>query len=64
MFSIIAVKNGVRVGYVKSISYKNSTFKLTNDYKQARKFKSEDAVQGEIDKLTAMGYEQGYIFIY
>lgn len=28
---IAAYQNGVRVGYVKSVSYKNGSFKLTQD---------------------------------
>ena len=61
---IIAMRNGVQVGYVKSVSYRNNKFQLTNDKSQAKGYASLDTIQGEIDTLTKIGYSQGFIFIY
>lgn len=61
---IIAMKNGVPIGYIKSVSYARNTFSLTNLKEEAKGYASADHIQGEIDKLTAMAYSRGYIFIY
>ena len=50
---IIAMKNGIPVGYIKSVSYARNTFSLTNLKEEAKGYASEDHIQGEIDKLTA-----------
>jgi hypothetical protein len=63
-FSIVAYQNGSPVGYVKSISYKNSTFQLTKNKSQAKGYLSNDRVQAEIDTLSRIGYSQGFMFGY
>ena len=61
---IIAMKNGVPVGYIKSVSYRNNKFQLTNNKLEAKGYASLDALHGEIDALTRMGYAQGFVFVY
>lgn len=59
---IIACKNGVAIGYVKSVSYARQKFYLTKDISEAKSYVSDDHIFNEIDKLTALGYGMGYIF--
>lgn len=61
---IIAMKNGVPVGYVKSISYANSNFKMTQNKADAKGYVSQSVIQRDIDELTKIGYAYGYVFIY
>lgn len=61
---IIAIQNGVTKGYVRSVSYARQTFTLTQDINQAKGYVTADAVQGEIDFLSRVGFAYGYVFIY
>ena len=61
---IVAMKNGVPNGYVKSVSYTKGTFKLTQDKADAKGYTTQIAIQTEIDFLTRIGYSLGYVFIY
>ena len=62
---IVAVKNGVPQGYVKSVSYTKGSFKLSQDRLGAKRY-TEDQAQCEIDTLMRWSMEQnlGYVFIY
>lgn len=61
---IIAMKNGVPVGYVKSISYANRSFKMTQNKADAKGYVTQSVIQRDIDELTKIGYAYGYVFIY
>ena len=61
---ILAMKNGVPVGYVKSISYANRNFKMTQNKADAKGYVSQSVIQRDIDELTKIGYAYGYVFIY
>ena len=61
---ITAYQNGQFRGYIKSVSYAQGRFTLTQDIKDAKGYVTLDNVQGEIDFLTSVGYAYGYIFGY
>lgn len=61
---IVAVCNGVRKGYIKSVSYSRGKFTLTENILDAKGYTSQDVLQGELDFLTSIGYMFGYVFIY
>jgi len=61
---IIASLWGVPQGYIKSVSYKNGTFKITKEKIDAKGYVSLDKLQGDIDFLTKHHNHMGYIFIY
>lgn len=63
-FNIIAVKNGVRIGYISKVLYKHSNFCLTTEKSKAKGYTSLDVIQGDIDFLSTIGYPMGIIFIY
>lgn len=53
---------GQTEGFIKSVSYKNQTFKLTTNANEAKTYISDDKIQGEIDDLTL--YSRGnYVFL-
>lgn len=63
-YKIIACNRvtGQTEGFIKSVSYKNQTFKLTTDVNEAKMYTSADKIQGEIDDLTL--YSRGnYVFL-
>lgn len=62
--NIIAMKNGVPQGFVQSVSYIKNSFTLTRDKSKAKGYSSVDKVQKEIDFLTLVGNQDGYVFIY
>lgn len=59
---IIAYKNRVPVGYVKSVSYKNGTFTLTQDKMFAKTYSNQDKAFYDIDTIANYGLSEGYIF--
>ena len=61
---IIVTLQGKPIGYVKSVSYKNVTFKLVNYKQNAKGYATLDRIQGDIDFLTLHNYDKGYIFLY
>lgn len=61
---LVAILNGERQGYVKSIYYSRQVFVITPRIEEARIYKSTDALQYDIDFLTKHYFEEGYIFIY
>ena len=61
---IIAMRNGVPCGYIKSVSYARKTFSLTSNKAEAKGYATAATIQGEIDFLTSVGFAHGYIFIY
>ena len=61
---IIVYKNGVPIGYIKSVSYSRQKFFITQNIAEAKGYTSEAHIQDEIDKLTKIGYHLGYIFGY
>ena len=62
-YHIVALKDRVAQGFVKSINHNKSSFTITKEKKNARTFVEYD-VFDEIDKLTAYGYDKGYVFMY
>lgn len=63
-FRVIAMLNGVPQGYIKSVSYTRGTFSLTRTKSQAKNYATDFAVQKEIDFLTGVAFQMGYVFIY
>lgn len=61
---IIANKNGINQGYIKAISYKTGSFKITKDRLNAKGYTTHDEVHDDIDFLTKYNYNKGYIFLY
>lgn len=61
---IIAMLNGVPVGYIQSVSYTNQKFKTTKEKINAKGYTNIDAIHGEIDFLAKIAAHKGYVFIY
>lgn len=61
---ITVYQNGQFKGYIKSVSYSQGRFTLTQDIKDAKGYVTLNNVQGEIDFLTSISYAYGYIFGY
>lgn len=61
---IIVYKNGACVGYLKSMSSKDGSFKVTQDAGNAKGYYSIDTIQGDIDFLSSFNFEKGYAFAY
>lgn len=61
--NIIAYQNGNPVGYIRSVSYKSGRFALTQNKANAKGYRTQDEVMGEIDILTRFAAMRGYIFI-
>lgn len=59
---IVAYQNGVRVGYVKSVSYKNGNFKLTQDKAFAKGYSSNDRLMYDIDAISYQGCKNNIVF--
>lgn len=61
---ITVYKNGVKVGYIRSVSYMRQKYFTTPDKSKAKSYDSEDYVMGEIDFLTRLGFMDGFVFGY
>lgn len=61
---ITVIQHGQFRGYVKSVSYSKGKFVITANINEAKGYASEWVIQQEIDRLTVMGYDYGYIFGY
>ena len=61
---IIACKNGVPVGYIKSVSYAGKKFTLTQNKMEAKGYVKLQVIEKEIDFLTSIGFVYGYTFMY
>ena len=61
---IHVLQHGQFRGYVKSVSYAKNTFTMTADINEAKGYATEWSIQQEIDRLTVMGFNYGYIFGY
>lgn len=61
---IIAMQNGVAKGYIKSVSYANKKFTLTQNKMDAKGYATNASIQRDIDELTKIGFVYGYVFIY
>lgn len=63
---IKVMKNGVSVGFVKSISEKEDSFELIQNKNKAKEYEDEDTIQKEIDVLARISSEHGlsYVFLY
>lgn len=63
---IIAMQNGAPVGYIKSVSYKNQKFTLTQDKMEAKTYVNTDRIHKEIDTLAIMPMtlQNGMTFMY
>lgn len=59
---IVVYKNGVPVGYVKSVSYKNGTFTSTQDKMFAKTYSKQEKIMGDIDTIAFIGQQNGYAF--
>lgn len=60
---ILAVKNGCPMGYIKSISYTNRTFKLTDEKYDAKGYVGIDKLMSDIDFLASID-TNGFGFMY
>lgn len=60
--NIIVTKEGLTVGYIKSISETNETFKVVENKEDAKDYTNEDKIHSDIDVLTRISSE--YIFLY
>lgn len=61
---IIVTLQGKPIGYVKSISYKCGTFKMSNYKQNAKGYTTFDRIRDDIDFLTKFNSDKGYVFIY
>ena len=63
---IIAMQNGAPLGYVKSVSYKNQKFTLTQNKMEAKTYVNIDRIHKEIDDLAIMPMtlQNGITFMY
>lgn len=61
---IKATKDGKNCGFVKKIDYETGEVHLTSDKEFALRYDTEDEVQYDIDYLTKIYFESGYIFTY
>lgn len=52
------------IGFVKSISHTKMSYERTTDFKQARKFSSQDTVIGEIDFLQKVSMDNRVAFVF
>lgn len=59
---IIAYRNGVPVGYVRSVSYKKGTCQLTREKEFAKTYASQDRLTGDIDVIAWYGVQNGVVF--
>ena len=59
---IIVYRNRIPMGYVKSVSYKNGTFKVTQNKMEAKRYSSQARAQSDIDSIAVNGLNQGCIF--
>mgnify|MGYP001047267775 CR=1 FL=1 len=62
--NIIVMKDGTSVGFVKSISEEKESFAITKNKDRAKGYKNEDSVQSDIDVLTRISSDKGYVFLY
>ena len=64
--NIVVMKDGVSIGFVKSISEKKNSFAITQSKDKAKEYKNENIIQRDIDILTRISSEKefGYIFLY
>lgn len=53
---IIAMQNGVPVGYVKSVQISKNKYILTQNKAEAKGYTTADACQYDIDKLAAIAF--------
>ena len=60
---IVAYQNRNPVGYVKSISYKNGTFTLTQDKAFAKTYSKQEKIMGDIDAIAYVGMQRGMVFV-
>lgn len=61
---IKVTKDSKCCGYVKKVDYENGDVHLTSDKEFALEYETEDEVQYDIDYLTKIYFESGYIFTY
>ena len=51
-------------GYVKSVSYKNNTYRITGNIEDAKSYSSSERAMYDIDTITTpQAIAQGYTFI-
>lgn len=62
--NIIVMKDGTSVGFVKSISEEKKSFAITKNKDKAKGYKNEDSIQSDIDVLTRISSDKGYVFLY
>lgn len=61
--NIVAVQNGTPLGYIKSVSYSNGTFELTQNKLDAKGYTSEEFINKELKSLSDIGTKLGFQFI-
>lgn len=59
---IYAFKNGINIGFVKSVSYKTGTYKLTKDKMFAKTYSSHDKASSDVDVIAYCGISNGVVF--
>ena len=57
------MQNGVPVGYIKSMSYKSSTFSSTREKMFAKTYPNPDSAMKDIDYATRFSLGNGCVFI-
>lgn len=61
--NIVAVQNGTPLEYIKSVSYSNGTFELTQNKLDAKGYTSEEFINKELKSLSDIGTKLGFQFI-
>lgn len=61
---IVVMQNNVPIGYVKSVSYVNGTFKITKNKCDAKGYTKLDKLQGDIDTCAVYALNNGMMLIY
>jgi len=60
---IQAIKDGVAQGYIRSVSQRYERFSLVSDILKAKQYTSFDKATAEVDTLTRIGFQKGFVFI-
>ena len=61
---IAVSKGGQFCGFIKSVSYSNMKFTLTQNRSDAKGYVRADIINGEIDFLAKISGHLGYVFYY
>lgn len=66
MIGLMVMQNGAMRGYIRSVSYMKSSFAVTQNKNNAKKYKTLDEALRDIDILTRISNQRGtnYLFCY